>query len=182
MNEVKASDYPTLYEGLGIDTGRLGCIMLDTQPIKISDFINDADYYYADQDEKPYAQGNVSESVPHVTLLYGLMRSGKELATQVTTVMTGWRASPIVIDKVSFFYGDNGEYVTIIALLEVSDNLLNAHKRLSLLPHINTFGTYKPHLTLAYVKQSADWESIVDTLNQELGGKEINPIAVNLGD
>lgn len=180
--EIKASDYPEVYANLGIDTGRLGCIMLDTEPIIISNIIDEQDYYYADPKDKPYAQGNVSESVPHVTLLYGLMRSGKELAPHVTAVMTGWRPEPIRIDEVSFFYGDNGEYITVIALLEVTDNLSEAHQRLSLLPHINTFGIYKPHLTLAYIKSSSDWEGIVNRLSSELAGKEIDPLQLNLGD
>lgn len=179
MKEVKSTDYPAIYKGLGIDTGKLGCIMIDTEPIVISDVIKDTDYYYSD--EHQYVNGNVSEDVPHVTLLYGLMRSGPELQVHVDTVLKDWQLPEIVIDKVSFFYGEESDYVTIIALIKVTDALNEGHQRLSLLPHINTFGTYKPHLTLAYVKAESNWQEYVEELNKTLAGKSISAIGINYG-
>src|SRR3712207_8228254 len=67
--------YTTLFRSLGIDLSKLGCIMLDTEPIKVSDIIPENSLYYADPEKLKWVQGVVSEKVPHVTLLYGLMRS-----------------------------------------------------------------------------------------------------------
>lgn len=180
MNEVKATDYKEVYAQLGIDTGKLGCIMVDTEPLVISDIIKEEDYYYSD--EHKWVNGNVSEDVPHVTVLYGLLRSGKELERHVTTVLEGWVLPGVRIQNVSFFYGNNGEYITIIALIEVNNPLKEGHQRLSLLPHINTFGEYKPHITLAYVKASSDWQNYVMELAKKFAGKEIDVKGVNLGE
>lgn len=182
MNEVKATDYPQMYIDLGIDIKDLGCIMLDTEPIIINDIVPTGDLYYADPEEQPFVQGNVSENVPHVTLLYGLLSDGKAMFKHVDTVLNGWSVEELTIDHVDFFYGTESDYVTVIALLNVSDELLNAQQRLSLLPHINTFGSYKPHITLAYLKSESQWEQIVSTLNERLAGKTIKPIAINYGE
>lgn len=180
MNEIKATNYLTVYEDLGIDTGRLGCIMVDTDPLIISDVVKESDYYYS-EDQK-WVQGNVSEEVPHVTILYGLMRSGLEMRKHVTAVLEGWELPSITIKEVSFFYGHGGDYITIIALVDVTDALKEGHQRLSLLPHVNTFGEYKPHITLAYVKASADWQTYVAELNQKFRGEAVAVRGVNLGE
>ena len=87
MNEIKSTDFAEMYAQLGIDTGKLGCIMIDTEPLVNSDIIPEEDYYYS-EDQK-WVQGNVSEEVPHVTLLYGLLRSGNELKKHIYTVLDG---------------------------------------------------------------------------------------------
>lgn len=179
MQEVKAADFPEVYTALGIDTGKLGCIMLDTEQLVIDDIIKDEDYYYSDK--HTYVNGNVSEDVPHITLLYGLLRSGPELQPHVDMVMGGWKMPPVKVKEVSFFYGEDSEFVTIVALIEVTPELTEAHQRLSLLPHINTFGEYKPHLTLAYVKSSSDWQQYVKDLNFKFGGAEIEVVGLNYG-
>lgn len=180
MNEVKSTDYPTVYEDLGIDTGNLGCVMIATDPLVISDIIDEEDYYYST--EHKYINGNVSEDVPHVTLLYGLMRSGPELKKHIASVLAGWSYPDILIDSVGFFYGSNSEYVTIIAFVNVTDQLLEGHQRLSLLPHINTFGSYKAHITLAYVKTSSDFQGYVDQLNERFANKTITAKGIDIGD
>jgi 2'-5' RNA ligase len=179
MNQIKSTDYPAIYEMLGIDTGNLGCIMIDTEELIISDIIKDEDYYYSD--EHQYVNGNVSEEVPHLTLLYGLMRSGKELRPHVDIVLSGWQLPTIKVKEVGFFYGHGGEYVTLVAHIEVTDELKQGHARLSLLPHINTFDEYHPHITLAYVKASSDWEQYIKDLKFKFDGAEIVAKAINYG-
>jgi hypothetical protein len=184
MADIKARDYPEVYEDLGIDTGRLGCIMLDTEPIPVSHILQYDDLYYADPEIHKYIQGIVSESVPHITLLYGLMRSGLELKKHVDRVLAGWEPASLIIDRVDFFYSNEpGEnYVALIALMQVTDNLKEANARLGLLPHLNTFADYKPHITLAYIKDTADVEGYVARLNQELAaGQGVQPVAINYG-
>ena len=105
MNDLNSTNFPEVYEWLGIDTGNLGCIMLNTAPLEVSDIIPEADLYFADPKLHPHTQGIVSEAVPHVTLLYGLLRSGLELKPHVDMIMAGWSIKEVVIDQVNFFYG-----------------------------------------------------------------------------
>lgn len=180
MNIIKSTDYPAVYEMLGIDTGKLGCVMIDTEELIISDVIKEEDYYYSA--EHDYVSGNVSEDVPHMTLLYGLLRSGPELQVHIHSVLSGWQLPSIRIKDVGFFYGENSDFISIIAHVEVTDELREGHARLSLLPHINTFDEYKPHITLAYVKSTSDWETYIKDLNFKFEGAEIEAKAINYGD
>lgn len=179
VNEIKATDFASVYEDLGIDTGRLGCIMIDTKSVKVDDVIpEEALYFSEDQD---YVQGIVSQTVPHITLLYGLLRSGLELRRHVSAVLTGWSLPELEIEKVSFFYGKDDSYITVIALIKATPELLEGNARLRLLPHIDTFGEYHPHLTLAYVKADSDWQGYVDTLDKKYAGQPLESIALNFG-
>lgn len=184
MIKVSAAQFPEVYENLGIDTGRLGCIMLDTDPIKVHHIIPEDALYYADPEEHEHLQGIVSESVPHCTLLYGLMRSGPEMKKHVDAVLTGWEPGSLIIDKVDFFFSDKpGEnYITVIALIRVTDNLLEGNARLGFLPHLNTFVDYRPHITLAYCKDNSSYNDFISKLNKELAGKAINVLGINYGD
>lgn len=111
-----------------------------------------------------------------------LLRTGTEMERHVSAVLEGWVLPDITIKEVSFFYGHGGEYITIIALVDVSDGLKEGHQRLSLLPHVNTFGEYKPHITLAYVKASADWTTFVANLDKKFRGQPVKVKSINLGD
>jgi hypothetical protein len=178
-----ASNFPQVYQDLGIDTGRLGCIMADTEPIVVHDVIPEDALYYADPDRHQWIQGIVSEKVPHVTLLYGLMRSGPELQKHVDAVLDGVVLDRVTIERVEFFYSnDPGEnYVTLVAGLQVSDALADANARLRLLPHIDTFPQYKPHITLAYVKNTSDWTTYISPLEDKLKGIEVRITGLNYG-
>lgn len=173
-----------MYEMLGIDTGRLGCIMLDTYPLTVSDIIPESDLY-EQQDAEDYLKGYVSEKEPHVTLLYGLMRSGQELKYHVDTVLKDWSAEFVTIDEVSFFYGkddDGTQFITIIALVKTDPNLVEGNARLRFLPHVDTFPEYHPHITLAYVKSSSPWEDYIKKLDERFAGGTVAVTGLNYGD
>jgi len=88
MDQISSRQCPQVYEDLGIDTNKLGCIMVDTEPIEVSSVIDPADLYHDPEDE--FAQGVISEDAPHVTLLYGLLSSGQAMRKHVDTVLNGW--------------------------------------------------------------------------------------------
>jgi 2'-5' RNA ligase len=106
-------------------------------------------------------QGIVSGNVPHCTLLYGLLRPGPELQKHVDAVLKGWKAEDVTIDDIAIFETsqDDEACVCIVALLVVTDELAEANARLRLLPHIDTYPDYKPHITLAYLKADSDWQA-----------------------
>lgn len=181
---VAATDFPQMYEDLGIDTDELGCVMLDTAKVVVSDVIPEDSLWFKEDDPESHTQGNVSESEPHVTILYGLMSSGPALKKHVDTVLAGWDPGNLIIDKVDFFYGKYEEqsYITIIALIKVTPELEEGNARLRLLPHIDTFPDYHPHITLAYVKDSSDWQNYIKILNEKYAGTSVKTVGINYGD
>ena len=177
MDQISFRQCPQVYEDLGIDTNKLGCIMVDTEPIEVSSVIDPEDLYHDPEDE--FAKGVISEDAPHVTLLYGLLSSGPAMRKHVDTVMQGWSLDSVQITGVTSFDG-NPDYTPLVA--EVStDGLDEAHARLQLLPHIDTFPEYRPHITLAYLKPDADVAGYVDTLNRRLALMQVKCTGINYG-
>lgn len=186
INTVAARDFPSVYEALGINTNDLGCIMLDIAPIKVSDIIDPNDLYYAnDPVNHKYIDGVVSEGKPHVTLLYGLLESGQTYKPYVDTVLKGWSIDNISIDSVGFFESnyDDESYYCLVAHIISTPELIEGNGRLQLLPHCNTFLSYDPHVTLAYVKQdSKKINFYINELNAKLTLKSIKVEGINYGD
>ena len=182
---VSASDFKHVYEDLGFKTSNLGCVMLDTEPLFISDIIHISELYYSDSPDHKYVAGIVSESVPHVTLLYGLMRTGPEMRKHIDEVMAGWGAEELEIDDVGYFESttDGEPYYCIVAHIKLTENLLEAHGRLSFLPHVNTFIYYRPHITLAYIRRNEESrDDIIRILKKRFKGKMVKPTGVNYGE
>jgi hypothetical protein len=129
--------------------------------------------------EDAFAQGIISETTPHVTLLYGLISSGPAMRKHVDVVLDGWELRSVQITAVTSFEG-NPDYTPLVA--EVStDGLDEANARLRLLPHIDTFPEYRPHVTLAYLKPGADVSGYVDTLNRRLALMQVKCTGINYG-
>ena len=184
-SQISAGQFPQVYADLGIDPSKLGCLMLNTEPIQVSNIILYDDLYYSDPEKHPYMQGIVSEVVPHCTLLYGFLRSATELKKHIDAVLDGWTPGDLTIAEAGFFPGNDPDenYVTLIAKLEATPNLVEANQRLKLLPHIETFPTgYQPHVTLAYLNGYSDYQSYIQTFNHAFQGKTVKVLGLNYGD
>lgn len=181
--QISASQFPQVYIDLGIDTSKLGCVMLDVEPIQISNIILYDDLYQADPIEHPHMSGIVSEVSPHCTVLYGFLRSATELKKHIDAVLQGWMPQDVTISDIDVFpSNDPGmPYVTLIAKLEPTPNLIEANARLKLLPHLDTFSSYSPHVTLCYLNDSSDYQGYIDTLNKTLQGKTVKALGLNYG-
>lgn len=182
--KLSAHQFKDMYAGLGYDLSKLGCIMLDLEPQTFK--INESALYYAKDKSHYWIDGNVAGKTPHVTLLYGLLRSGPELKQQVDTVLPADKLpKEVTIDHVDFFdspYDEDEPYYCIVAHLKVTDDLQEAHDRLQMLPHIDTFPGYKAHFTLAYIKKNdTTRDSLIKSLNANYKGKTIKAKAVNYG-
>ena len=184
MTELSAQDFQKVYEDLGIDIPKLGCIMLDVPALPVVELLGDdaeSMLYTSENKERFWIKGAVGAKTAHVTLQYGLMESGVKWKKHVNTVLDGWELPMVTIDKISFFpspFADEN-YSCIVGLVSVTDELMEGHHRLQMLPHIDTNPGYKPHVTLAYVN-TADTNKAIMAL-RPLRGMPLEPVALNYG-
>ena len=183
MSGALFHQFRELHARLGIDTQKLGCIMLDVEPIDLGDALDPDWLYYSPT--MPYCQGQPSEA--HVTLLYGLLRPGPEMRAEVDEVLAGWKPTDVRTKTIHVFPSVNGEpYSCIVLKLAPTRDLMEAHARLSLLPHIDTFWDYRPHVTLAYVKAEHEADALA-AIRRKLGTRDtytfvpLAPIGINYG-
>jgi 2'-5' RNA ligase len=165
--KINSYNFLNIYKDLNIDLKKLNCVMLDLNiDNSIKDIIAtiDPNCFYASQNY-PWINGCVGNSA-HCTLLYGLLDNVKVEHCQ--EVLNGINLNELKIKEYSFFESPNEEeYYCIVAKLEVDSELLEAHKRLNFLPHINTFLDYMPHMTIAYIKKDEELKSkIIQALSK----------------
>jgi 2'-5' RNA ligase len=176
---ISASQFPAVYDSLGISISDLGCIMLDLNPVKL-EVDDQEDLYYSPYQE--FVQGTVADHKAHATLLFGLLSPGSQIKPLVDAVLESWKKpSAVKVDHLEVFPGkedDGTEYSCIVAVLDATD-LVEANSRLRLLPHIDTFPEYKPHMTLAYVKPEATTEFLENFAH--LVGSQIATSNINYG-
>lgn len=179
-----AYDYAHVHKNLGIDVAKLGCVMMGVEPLDVHLYLDDAEreLYYSKNPARHWIKGAVGADDPHVTLLYGLLDNANSIEREVHAVLDGWSLPEVQIEKVDFFPSTfkDEPYACVIGKIKKTPELLEAHQRLSLLPHINTFPEYTPHVTLAYVHESkrGKW---VNELGYWLDGRTIRTTELDLG-
>lgn len=178
MQPVNAYDYQEMYKELGIDFSQLGCIMLDVDANSLPPFTNRDSLYDVQNDS--LAIGN-----PHVTLLFGLLKSGWEYKKYVDLVLKGWNCSQVKIASIGFFdtpKPDEEPYYCIVAHIEITPELQAGHDRLQMLPHVDTFPGYKAHMTIAYIKRDDKIrDDVIDYYSSQIVGKTLKVIGLNYG-
>jgi 2'-5' RNA ligase len=125
---------------------KFGCAMVYFDlPIMemIHNFIDEEDIY-EDPDDDSYGL----EDEPHVTLLFGLHEEVKD--EEVMELSTPNEFTPIILKNASCFKTKQG--YSVLKFEAEADWLHECNKKLSELPHTNNFPDYKPHCTLAYMK------------------------------
>ena len=183
--DINSNDFRGVYTALGINVNALGVVMLDTESIKVTDMVTKgkADLYETPKDSSLFwIRGAIAETGAHLTLLYGLLEHGLEWKPLIDTVLEGWTPPMLEIEKVGAFqtpYEDE-PYSCIVAHVKVTDALLDGRSRLELLPHINTFVRYRPHITLAYVNKEAEAKWLRE-VGDQLNGKKLAVTNVNYG-
>jgi len=186
---LRAHNFPHVYQSLGIDLSKLGCVMLDLNEMPEArgiDLKGDPFYHAADPSHF-WIKGWVFDN-PHVTLLYGLMTPANETPNRelVPEVLKGWDYPTIEIDSIGYFESPYQEepYWCIVAMVRVNAQLQEGHDRVAMLPHINTFPGYKPHATIAYIKKSLGdnyRDNLIESFNQLFIGKTLSVKGINLG-
>jgi hypothetical protein len=184
--KINAHQFSDVYAKAGIQLDTLGCVMLDLQTgRKLTAVFPELDYrdlFVSSNPERFWIAGEVASKKAHVTLLYGLMPGTTQ--EQVDAVMEGWvPPADVNFGELAAFpspYQDeDAGYVCIVVKLNTDENpaILEAHQRLSFLPHIDTHAEYTPHMTLAYVKaEEADkWLFVLGKKLSAEGGLAIKP-------
>ncbi len=148
-----AFDIDDIYPEVGIDLYSLQAIMFDVANVPVSEYINEPESLFHGQTyQDRFAQGAVGERSAHLTLHQGILESVPEKL--VARVLDGWEPEPVRVERIHVF--DAPDFYCIVAKLEVTQNLAEGHNRLRLLPHIDCFPDYTPHVTLAYVQHDAE--------------------------
>jgi len=197
--QLSSHNFKEVYQWLGIDLNKLGCLMLDTEPLELPNhiiqdwetgagvnfdtFFKEVFMYKAKNKDRFWIDGYVGNE-PHLTLLYGFLTKAKNYKPHIEKVLEGWGMKTIKIADVGFFESpyEDEPYYCVVAHIEVTDELLEGHRRLEFLPHINTFTGYKPHITIAYIKKDEHARNIfIEDLKSSLVGKEIKIKGLNYG-
>lgn len=177
--QLSSYQYPEVYKSLKIDVRKLFCTMLycelgEYYKEKLPQLFGSQDLFYSKN--LPWAQGLVADRNPHLTLLFGTLPIVK--VNHIKEVLQPWISQEVklMVDEYSYFESTNDEeYYCIVAKIKTNSSIMEAHERLSLLPHINTFGDYRPHVTIAYIKKN---DEIRDYYINRLNG--INPYDITV--
>lgn len=166
----------------GIVVSALGCVMQDVAPVDLSGTIPDAWCYASTHPDRTWISGR-QDGEAHVTLLYGLLDNANTIREDIDEVLDGWRPGAIVSSDIEVFPSPfpDEPYSCIVARLDLTPELRDAHARLSFLPHINTHPEYKAHVTLAYVRREFA-EQTVAAIREHFGERiEFTPTTLNYG-
>lgn len=171
MSTKSIHEFSELLSNAGIETSDMGCVMLPVEPFNIfgngrENILLPEDLYVSQDPKKKYVNGDVSEKA-HITLLYGLLSKAYLIKDLVDGVLEGWDCPEYFIpESIGIFESkdkDEPGYAAIVVEIE-DQHLVEAHQRLSYLPHINTFPDYRAHMTLAYVKleEAQKWKDVLE--------------------
>lgn len=157
---------------LGVKIADLGCVMLDVEPLNIKGVIPEEWAYRSANPDLGHVSGIQTEA--HITLKFGLLSNANAIREAVDEVLAGWEPGDVYTQSIGAFDSPipSEPYACIVAELEVSRQLRDAHARLSLLPHIDTHPEYRPHVTIAYVHKDHRGDAI-DAVRRALGTRDV---------
>lgn len=180
--KLNSHQFEDVYKELDIELDDLGCVMLKVDGKDIPK-VKDEAVLYKSEDPKKFWVDGFSET-PHLTLLYGLLKPAEEYRKQIKEVLTGWKIKTVSVEKVGYFDSPYEEepYFCIVAYLKVTPELLEGHHRLQLLPHIDTFPEFTPHVTIAYIKKDEKTrDKVISAYDKKLAGIELRITGFDLG-
>jgi 2'-5' RNA ligase len=158
--QLSSHQFSKVYKWLGINLSKLGCVMLDLEPLENMYSIEAEGagiaLYYAKNKERFWIDGWVCDKLAHITLLYGILEEGKNYQPHIKEVLKGWEMNDVEIEDIGYFdspYPDE-PYYCLVAHIKTTPKLLEGHQRLQFLPHIDTFTGYKPHMTICYLDKT----------------------------
>lgn len=190
MKQLNSHQFEEVYKWLGINLDKLGCIMLDLEPLENMYSIEvegaGVALYYAKNKERFWIDGWVVNKLAHITLLYGLLEEGKNFKMHIERVLENWKLEEVEIEDIGFFNSpyEDEPYYCLVAHIKVNDELLEGHQRLEFLPHVNTFTGYKPHMTICYLRKDSGEkyrDDMIEHFKKLWVGKKLKVKSLNFG-
>jgi 2'-5' RNA ligase len=137
-----------------------GCVMVylkyDKKDWSALQGLIDEDDLYDTKDDVGYGR----EMNPHSTILYGL--SGDIEDKLVEDKINAVKSPSLKLGKVSSFSNDKYD---VLKFDMDGETMPNINKDFAKLPHTDTYGSYKPHCTIAYVKKGLA-KKYIEILNE----------------
>lgn len=167
-----AHAFPATFERLGIDLRDLGCLMIDTESPVLNE-INPTAAYVSPDPKKFWVDGLLDHW--HVTVRYGFLPGvNRQDVDAVVNRMRPVRRLDIIGTEIFSSPYENEPYDCLVALAD-SQLLRDMNTALSVLPNVNTFPEYKPHITIGYFKPGSAGQvtlkNAVKTIGLNYGNK-----------
>jgi hypothetical protein len=165
----------------GVKIGKLGCVMLDFEPLPVAEWLPAKWAYVSENPERHWITGYDVKT--HATLKFGLLANANHIKPQVDAVLEGWDPSlPVTIIDVDIFHSTfpDEPYKCLMGKLD-KPHLVEANRRLSFLPHVDTF-PYEPHITFGYVRAGYEGPA-TEIIRAALGGPgvRLTPTGLDYG-
>lgn len=148
---LNARDFNGLYDSLGINTNELGVVMLETESPMLMDLHDRyAEYEYVTDDPAKWWIKGILDSW-HVTVKYGLLPMVKQSHAEKVLEVVDY---PLYLNT-AYYVEDFGtdEYECVVVPINTNGRLSEINAQLRVLPHLDTFVHYNPHITLGYFKK-----------------------------
>lgn len=160
-----AHEFAGLHEELGIDLNKLGCLMLETEN-PLTQIVRDDISYASKHPDRFWIKGLQTDW--HVTIRYGFMPNVRqrhvEQVLQSVEIPKMLKVSHLEVFGSPF---PDEPYKCIVARVE--DEALNdINAQLSVLPNVNTYVEYKPHVTIGYFRAEAITDSFLEQMERIL--------------
>lgn len=142
-----AHEFEGLHKDLGIKTSSLGCLMLNTEN-PLSGLMPEEGQYVSENPELWWIKGLLKDW--HVTVRYGFL-DGVKRAHVERVIADLKKPDELIPETFDIFPSTYPEENYECVVLRVGSLYLeNLHKQLSVLPNVETFPEYKPHITIGY--------------------------------
>lgn len=177
---------------IGVDVKTLGFVGLTFDPLDVREQldkqswgvrITESDYVYAPEgDFRHWVRGPVAEHSAHVTAKYGLLTPAHQ-QKEIVNDLIGWpREVSVEVVGVEVFPSPYPDlpYGCLVARLG-GEELDAMNASLSVLPHVDSFSEYKPHLTLAYLQPEVATYAGIPEAHSWLLGKTLRVTGIDYG-
>ena len=148
MPVKNAHEFPEVYAELGVNLSGLGCLMLSTESPLVNEVPAEAEYV-TENPERFWIKGLLKNW--HATVRYGFLPGVKR--AHVDRVLGDYQVPPLLPLYGHFEVFDSPfpdeDYDCVVFKLQ-SRELNEMNAALSVLPNVNTYVEYKPHITIGY--------------------------------